>query len=1219
MSISVQQDIGPLIDQRLPAFVQRFPDHAVAITELVHDFHDRFDDRVLGNLEEGTFCEFIEQWIESKDLDPTLKEAIHRERLQIFFALMRTLSLEFTLPTNADLSRPRDPSERRTGNAPAQRRTREQISEVVMQYAQLAVYLGDNVALDILEMAGILLPGERGSALSAISDYLGDCAPPDRNGIIVTILRSNDVILQNMTVYEKMHRSLVEYCYQELIAENGDTLENQPLFIADVETWICSRLDSLYERAFGKQSKKISRTHRDLYEGVVLHFKAAAALKIPKTMAQTATDHNGVEWPLGSWRQRLALTEMLDPRKRHVYVGFGAGEGKTFTHFWGYELAKEERRRKHLEGRTRMLFFAPKAVISEIPNRIRPGTVSKTTESRYYPNEEDAPSVGVIQKGMTVEQIREAASKDVVFCAYSMWHRTRRETNGDGEAHELSIKDLLIEQHEPFTNLSFDEAHILQGDKILTDHARETIRRIPGLHRDGHIMFGSATPAPGHLNGLRVSLELLERPRQNITPGERREAPPNQWAELRRMMGKLWMMDKPEDWMRFVEHRPYDLTPQEHACVDLVVDDNTMPALQKLYLSQLIIRCPRLMSSNPNVPWTSFEETTRHLSTLLFADDRSTVLVAENMLSNRVLQKAREPEEDELHNPEEYFYGALSTWCANQNITFHVIHGDTPEDDRIAIYEDMQNAKNTKRKCVLYAQSACLNLGIDLRFLEGIISQQWPYNTPDLYQLLKRALRMGNTDCRVIVSTANNTVEDGILMTAQSKYADVLRCFYGTMALSDQRMSELQRRGIDHNNEGVARTIESAEQKSRRISHTLHSKGSARTQGFWQRNFNDFFKLLEQKNSTSAGDADRAIASLVLDMEESGMIPENGRYIHSCSGGQRLTQALHSVSPEKHRLIRSMDATQDMLDYGGLTPPLPNWIDQTQNIPATPDSFSPLVQQGVIQTGSQDLVVLQGLDQTSHTNQNGELQYTGRVRALRGAALALKNPGAVDATTGIEGNGGILVIPLEFDSCSDLEMRQLREQLIAFGLEVIDSHTGILVSKDNHGEPPFQMYIVTARKVFDTDHSDIASIDPAMLNLSLLPNKEVKSRKRRKLPFGLPHEEFRIGRKQLKHHVPTVGKEEKLQYLGRLTKAIGDIRALASSSEEMMAKVKKKAMRQTLEDMGIVCFPHFSSDAKKKKGKEGESERRLAFCFIGSPHLFYPFDPQWAKTEEEPE
>ncbi len=1228
MSISIANDIVPLITEAHAPLAAEFPDEAAVIAALVHDFSSRYQHHVITELGEGTFCNLVDRWIESKQLSTGLRAAITTTRDSILRALVKKKSDTFASQSEDDVLRRSHPLEGRGNGSKKIKKTPAEISTIVMQYAQLAVYIGDTVALDILCDLGILEPGERATAFSCISPYLGETAPTENGNGLIGVLQCPEIILQNMTLREKIHRSLVEYCYHKLLDEDADSMANQPTFLKKIDPWIRKQLGGLYNKAFGQKAGKISEAHAELCEDVVLHFKDAASLQIPETMAKTSIDHKGVEWPLGSWRQRLAIAEMMHPKKRHSYIGFGAGEGKTFTHFWAYELSKAERTVNQSKGRTRLLFFGPKPVINEIPNRVRAGTVDKETDSLYYPNPDDAPTVGVIRKGMTVAQIREAASKDIVFCAYSMWDITRKDTKtrgkdpketktGDRDPAELVIADLLINQAEPFTNVSFDEAALLQGDNTYTHLARRTIHGIPNLHAKGHVMFSSATPAPGHLNGLRITLELLESASSEYEASERRTSPPNQWAQLRRMMGKLWMMDRREEWMENIDRQPYQISDRERALLQLIVDDNSMPAQQKLHLSQLIIRCPKLMSSDPTMPWSSFEETTKHIETLLNIEGRKTILVAENILSQSVLWRP----DDEAGDPQHYFFDALKSWCDDRNITFHIIHGGTDDDDRIVIFEDMQQAKREGRQCVLFAQSACLNLGIDLRFIDGIISQ-WPYNTPDLYQLLKRVLRKGNTDCHMIISYAERTVEEGTLTAAELKYLDVLRCFYGV--ISDDRMAQLS----DPNearvkDESVASTIESPEQKFQRFSRALHGVGSTKTKEFWNLHRDDFIQMLDQKESSSIGDGERAIASIVLQLEKDGLLPERGSYLHTCSSGQRLAYILSQVSPQKSRHICSMDATQEMLDYGGIL--LPEFIDQGHNIAATLDELNPLIESGMVQAGSQDLVVLQGLNQTSHAaQQDGQLQMTGRVRALRGAVRALKTPDAGLSGVSEPSDGGILLIPIDYDSCTEPELAHFREQLEAFGLEIISTYSGKTVSRDNEGEPPHQMHVITARKAFDPTIADLQSVDSTGLVMTPLYGKESRTKiKERKLPYALPHSEFKIGGRKLPI-IPIVDRAERLEYLQRLTQGVLSIQGIASSSKDMRTKLGLKSVQQTLQSMGILCFPQFQP-AKKKKSRrsvdhdarsEPVSDERLAFKFVDSPHLFYPFDKQWQKIQQ---
>ena len=1209
MPISINNDIGPIIERRMPALLTRFPEHAQIISQLRADFFTTFANHPLEELRQGSFCNVLNPWIAARVQDQDLVRAIQEERIEIFGDLMRVLRPRFSAIPLRDVV----PSlaTNRNGTVPATpRRTPEQISTIAMQYASLAAFLGNAEALDILVMVGILSPGERADALSFIAPYLGESEARAGEGGCVVIIGSDERILQNATVFEKMRTSLVTFCYQKLMEEQADTLANQPESLTTIESWVSQQLDGLYSRAFKGRAETISTTHKDLYSSVVNHFKAAAALKIPDSMSKTTFDHNGTEWPLGSWRQRLALVDMLNPAQRHTYIGIDAGGGKTFAYLWGFELAKEERRREKLPGRPRMLIFSTKAIISEIPNRVRQGSAPKETDALYYPDPEQAPTVGVIRAGMTPEQIHEAASQDIVFCAYSMWHTSRsEEVDVEGEAvrERFSIEDLLIEQSEPFTSITFDEAHLLQGDGKRTRLARDTIRRIPNLYTQGHIVGGSGTPAPGHLNGLRVVLELFEPPRGSTARNERKDSPPNHWAELRRMLGKLWRMDKPEEWMEHVEIRGYPLSARENDLVQLIVEDNTIDAQSKLQMLLLIVRCPRLMGSDPRMPWTASEQTKLALSELLFGENRSSILVAENMRADGVLRPTKDEDVREEQNPDDFFFQDLQAWCELQDIEFHVIHGDVKENERIVIYDQMRAAKQEGRKCVVYANSACLNLGIDLTdCCDGIVSQQWPYNTPDLYQLLKRVLRKGNTNCRMIVLAAQGTVEQGILTSAQHKYADVTRCLHG-ITLSDERMAELSETGLNPEDEDIMRRIESSEQQWERFSRSLQGKGSAEIREFWEGYLDEFLVLLERKEGSSIGDDDRAIAGIVRSLEESGLLDEGGSYLHTCSFGQRLRDHLLRASPDFRRSVRSMDATQEMLDYGGMAIPA-----VSGNIVATPADLYRKVLDAEVLQGSQDLVVLQGFEQTSHS-QSESLQLTGRLRALRGAVLSLRSPDTVGE------NGGILMIPLPFEACTREQMNTLKDQLVAFGLELLPGYTGNVTSQDNEGEPGHRMYVMTAKKVLEFDPSLLSSIQSSSFVLTALTPKSAHMKYRnRKLPFSLPHTHFKLGRKDVSLPVSLPERENKLRYLERLTDAVTTIRSLASSSTELIEKLGDTDTQNVFSALGVTCFPHLHTQGRgvRRPNTQESAPRRLAFRFDKSP-LFYPFDRQWAERPTE--
>jgi len=143
-----------------------------------------------------------------------------------------------------------------------------------------------------------------------------------------------------------------------------------------------------------------------------------------------------------------------------------------------------------------------------------------------------------------------------------------------------------------------------------------------------------------------------------------------------------------------------------------------------------------------------------------------------------------------------------------------------------------------------------------------------------------------------------------------------------------------------------------------------------------------------------------------------------------------------------------------------------------------------------------------------------------------------------------------------------------------------------------------------------------------------LYGKESRTKtKERKLPFALPHEEFRIGRTKLPE-IRMTKREGKLQYLARLQEAVSQIQLLATSSKDMRSKLKDGGVQTALRDLGVLCFPQFLPEKTKSRRRGSTatteekpvSDERLPFRFVDSPHLFYPFDKQWkgaAETNDE--
>jgi hypothetical protein len=1206
MPISFQTHIGPLLDTSIAQLKQRFSDQESAqhIDTLSNAIRAKFDEVVFGTLEDGTICAMIEGYIRDRQEIPVqLREAIEYERLKMFAKILKQDLPGFQSLAASELvsghTRGGESTENRRSEQP---RKRGEIDQLAREYAVLAVFMGDAEAFDILRELGVLRENERGEALATISQFLGTCQYHEGDGILQELLRLPEAILSRPNVYAKMQSFLTRYCYKALMKDStADTLDQQPETLQNIPKIIAEIIQSLYTSALGQQTTSVH--HNDLCTDVVHLFKAAAELKIPDSMAKTVKDYHGTEWPLGSWRQRLAIATLMLPSVRRVYVDFDAGAGKTFTGFWAYML-QYEKTKKEAAALPRGLFLYPKAVMEEVLARVRPDLTRKKASSLYFPDQANMPSVGVIRAGMTYEEIQVAMKADMVFCSYTMWHQLKKSKDAkssDPDDRGTPLYQLLAQTHPPFKFIQFDEAQLLQGDKTYTQAASYLMHHSSGLYENGHVLATSATPIPGEINGFRVTMELLERNRRPAQSGVHRRSNEVRAQAMRRLIsgGKYLRYDRRELWQDEIELDLYDLTPQEMDALRAVIDDETLYSGEKLHLLQLMIRNPRLMNSDLSLPWTSLDRVKQQI-TAMFNENRSAILIAENNLSEVIL---RSEEEDAG-----MFFVALREWCTEQGVEFRTIHGETAEDDRIRIYEEVANTKQHGKKIVLLAQAKCLNLGIDLRSVDGIISLQWPFNSPDLYQLLRRMNRAGKKDGRCVVCCAKGTIEEGIMAAAKQKADDALLVLDG-IAVSTDRMSALEESGdaARANDEQVSRFTHARKQEDQRIALLLQGVGTNGIRSFWERDVNKarFERMIDSRDQLAFFDDYRAIAALIAQMEKDRVLQEEGSYVDTQSFGSSVASFLASAKPDHARTVVSCDPTEHLSLYGSLSVP-EHTSTLSQFKEASPDRLINGQKQPVIAERSQDLIILQGLHQMSHSvSTTDDVIMSGRVRALHEASKALQD-------------GGIMIVPLPVESCTDDQFVKLREQLGVFGFDVDDtslqSYNGKIVSQDNYEEPAHETRVLVARKVMDVSVNDIRqNINSSAMTFTALSESRLRRKsKYRKLPEELSHGEFKIGKKALNTIIKVKGVEEQLQYLERLKQAVKLIRTYATSVNEFYEKMQNDTfLRAELERHGIICLSQLLEPRSQRRKAQSSPHRRLPFRFKDSPHLFYPFDEQW--------
>lgn len=1200
MTINTHERIVPLVEREEALLIRQFPRHAQRIRDAVAEFRLLFEERIFADVAElAAFCPDIDQMDSMRNLPAELVEPMRESRRRI----LAEVSCEVFRTQNATTEaidpdqeiRTRERYMRRRGRRFSPEEINQRLQTIVQDYLRIASHIGEHETVQIMISVGVLRQQDAPGALSILRAYLGRCARAPGGGGPIDILGADDEILQFQSVRRVLQRMIRQQVYGTLLALGGDTMKGHERVLQRAGEEAQAVMENLARRAAVDPQR-----HTGLFQERRVYFQQAARLHLPDCFVDTV-EHQGVQHPLPSWRQRIALMEAM--RQQHVLIGYEPGLGKTFIPIWLYQFMRERRLREQ-KTPGKMLYIGPKVVMAELPNRIQPGRVRGIQAHSYYDHEHfaaEVPTVGVITEGMDLQAFEEQCAANIVFCPYTMLHQ---------EKDDMRVSERLLSFRDPqtgesFTSTAFDECHNLKGDGAWTQCARDIIHRTPGLYQNGNVMFMSGTPATNTLGDLRVIAELLE-PGGNVQRNGRRDQ--RRWgpALMRNMLERLVVLDPPEDWESHVIPFRYQLSIEDRRLLNAIVNDHTRHPRDKMD------SCLRVIRSGQNL----INNTTHLLE--MFLNERHTVLIAENIHAQGVTREYRrgrdgeeqvDEEEEHAGNPifRDRVIEYLEQWSQRTGIPyrFHVIDGEnnkTPAQREVVFNQAQESDRTGETKTVILAHSSCLREGIDLRFIRRMITLQWPFNSPDLQQLLKRSLRAGNTDIEMVVFFAENTLEEGIYDYARDKYAEVRACIYEGTGFSDRRLQRMSQDEQEMSN--VLRLLErvqSADQREELIGRILHSRGMRYHRRFWNRARNRqwFREKIERADTSGLGDPGRYIAGLIAELERAGVI-EHGPYLHVHSQGLQLDRLLQRTSPCSQREVTSMDPLDFMLEDGRSA-----LLRETRNGNAT------IVRGGLTHTlgylrGGQlrrvsfNTVLIQDLECTHASSSEGQMHFNERTRALIGALRALRP-------------GGTLVIIIPRDACTREEFENFCDNTLPqFGCEVVPGWTGEGRSTDVTDGSPFRMFTAVARKTADRKRDYLQeNLTPASLQLthrnwwgetrerSLLEGEERRSR----LPYAPVHTAFRIGRHDFTiHTAPSIQTQaEQLAHLQELQTAASVIRQLAPTARDF-AVLPRERRTTTLAQHGIAFLPQLP-----------QARRRPAFRLTAYPdYLFYPYDQQWA-------
>ncbi len=1212
---SIEQHLLPLIKREAIRINDVCPGHEDIVDALVREFTATFRESLLTYSDALDLCGRVQNMLtEHPDIPEEILREINTSRQKILFEIIqhglehRTLS--GAMPIEFTPQFPPRNTGKRTQNA--RNRSVKEYEEVVQQQnydlLRIATHLGVDAAADVLCALGQIDEAERSRVISFISAYLGRCERPialDLPGL----LAYPKPVLEVPSVRSVVRRLLLQDTYGTLMQTGAD----DPATHADVR----KRAGGIALQRMTDLGRNACVTDPAIHAGLFVELsnfmKRSCTQSHPKNLVRSVRE-NGKDCPFPSLRQLIA-TELLH-EQRTLYVGYEPGKGKTPIPFLLMEQLRQEGKNP------RMLYLGPLPVIQELPNRIRPGSAPQPTRDCYFVDPETAPTVGIIDSSLSNEEIADVIAKpDITFGPYSMIHSERKADEDDDEEvlekEAVRLIDLLCA--EQWDILVLDEAHYVDGNKTWTKLLDRLIHHENGqgthLSKNGFIVAMSGSPIMNTVADPVMIHDLF------LPPAERRrqygmDTRDTQGRDMKTERGlhpllvrqalnqTLLTLDSPEPWLENVDILDYELSPQEMEFLRGICSNSTLHAKHKLDACLQFILCPKLVSGDDRMPESLLEWVKMQLDHDL--RNKQSVLIAENMRAQGVVRDVSNPDAENPNTMELHFYRKIEEYCAewatrNQaTVHFHIVHGKTPQDERQISYADAANARRSgEHKTVMLAMSQCLNVGIRLG-VDRIISLEWPYNSPEVQQLLKRALREGDTDVRLTACYALGTVQQGIYDQSMDKYRDGLQCQYGTGVSDAMLRSHIREREEDPTPESESELFRlllrtSPIQRRYEIERWLHGRGTNGVTQFWDRHRDLFAMLSKEADEMGTGDMQRFLAGLISGLMDRGMI-NNPTLLDINGGGLTLERELRRLDLDENIVMTSTDPLSWMFEHGRnvLFKDDASRPSSTVCTDTTPDAVQRLLQTGQLSGAPYDIAIMRNLEQCNHIQ--SDITVHERARALLGLVSGVRISGHI-------------VIPLSRTACTNEEFETLISvTLPRFGCLAKEGWHGSIRSKDNENDEPFRGFCVVAEKVENmneqTLREQIRATDLRFTHHSQWANtaegvRVTNAMKHPKLPYPLRHSEFQFGNRTLAATNNEDVRAKQIHHLQSLEFAVRSIQSLAAGTREW--KNLTSSQRRGLDARGIL----YSADLS-------QTLRRPTFSLREFPgHLFFPFDQQW--------
>lgn len=1184
MPINVATDLWPMVEAELPRLRAKHAADAETIDALATALREQYGERVFQDLREVLkTCASIEEHPFMEDLSDETKKSIANIRRALVKACLDSNPRFTTLGVgqmDPDHQLRDDNEEFGTFDATGKNAPREALKETMGDYLALAGQLGEAQLMQVLLRLGIITQSDVPTASRILKSYLGVTTFSGGKAAATDwIFTQTPEFLRDPSVHELVHRLLRQAVYETMRERGCDTRMMHKRTLNDL-----GRIARATVERLCKQAKVDPAAHEGLIARMEQEWWDIANLEPGEGMV-TELEAEGDMHPFPSLRQRIALSEIR--RQQHLYVGFEPGLGKTAVAMWSWHDLNQQRA-KEKKPKTQQCYVVSPEALDDL----------STTTLGYF-TEGNKPTVGVIRGGVSDKTLEEALQKDIVFVSSKMLHIER---NGIA-LYERLRSHKHAETGEPFGMLTVDEAHQFKGDKTMTDVLDALISKTPKLHKEGRVLFMSGTPATNDLSDIVVQLGLLENKRggQKTNMRDTQALDP---IDLRNRLNRVLIVDPPISWQAKIESCGYDLSVREQQLVRMIVQNESLNPAQKRDLILRAIRTPDLTSGDGDMPCSLFE----WQSTFLKEDlkTKPTVLIAEFMQAQGVLRDFdnRTLEDDEV---ERLFFLKIQRTCQEWEaehgipVRFHVIHGRVSLADREKAFADSREsaANMESSRTVIVTFSSCVNLGKDLRSVKKMHTLQYPFNMPELQQLLMRSLRAGHENISLRAFYANDTVEEGILDYSRDKYRRVMSCLYGG-SMSDAELKALTENDADGmKSKRIQRMLMSPERQREKREQHQHGRGSKYMLNFARKHEYDFREELKNADGMGHMDHQRFIAGLVGALETKGIM-KPGTYLHTHGQGAFLQRMLSREAPNPDRTVTSIETLQSHADEGAAL--LKNGERaKAKTIVGTLSDVGRNLRLGTLEAESMDAVILDGIAAMKGASREGTV--TQRVRAIVQSIRTLKE-------------GGTLVVPLSRNACTKEEFERLQRFLGSCGVEIIRSWTGEATSTDNDADAPFRMFTIVGKK---TQNPSAVTVKAALAEAPLTLTHRHHwgdtterarldgERRRRMAPAAIVHRHFKIGTHAIETNAYGGDYLMQREHLAALKDAAAAVRSIIDTPKALWTDGNKidVAIRAKLRDAGVEFLPSLTP-----------RKDRPAFVLKKYPdHLFYPFDQQWKAAE----